>query len=108
MTADSSGPAINEEFSGQLKYAGSVDQANIEGCSPYAADAFKDTVALISRGSCNFSDKVINAANAGASAVVVFNNRDGDDSALTMSGLEETTTQRSLSPRTQVMPLSAH
>ncbi|WP_281559272.1 S8 family serine peptidase [Thalassomonas sp. RHCl1] len=88
--ADSTGPEVDAEFTGTLLYAGSVDEANIEGCEAYAADAFKDKIALISRGSCNFSDKIINAADAGASAVVVYNNQGGDDSALSMSGLAGT------------------
>ncbi|WDE05621.1 S8 family serine peptidase [Thalassomonas viridans] len=89
--SNSSGPDVGAENSGQMTFAGSVDEANVEGCSAFAADAFKDKIALISRGSCNFSDKIINAADAGASAVIVYNNRGGDDAALTMSGLEDTT-----------------
>ena len=89
--SDSTGPAIGEADSGQMTFAGTVDEANVEGCNAFAADAFTDRIALISRGSCNFSDKIINAADAGASAVIVYNNRDGDDSALSMSGLQDTT-----------------
>ena len=56
----------------------SVDPTNVEGCSPFAADAFAGKAALISRGSCNFSDKVYHAEQAGATFVVIYNNRDGD------------------------------
>ncbi len=35
-------------------------------------------VALIQRGACNISDKSVNAQNAGAVAVIIFNNAPGD------------------------------
>ena len=89
--SDSSGPEISASDSGEMTFAGTADEANVEGCNAFAADAFKDKIALISRGSCNFSDKIINAADAGASAVIVYNNRDGDDSSLLMGELDNTT-----------------
>ncbi|BDM63298.1 hypothetical protein NFHSH190041_07500 [Shewanella sp. NFH-SH190041] len=54
-----------------------INADNVEGCDPFAADSFTDGIALISRGSCNFSTKADNAANAGAKAIVVYNNNDG-------------------------------
>lgn len=38
----------------------------------------QDNIALIQRGTINFSDKVTNAMNAGATAVVMYNNAAGD------------------------------
>jgi minor extracellular serine protease Vpr len=43
---------------------------------PYLADPAGKT-ALINRGSCSFSEKAVRAINAGATAVVVFNNAPG-------------------------------
>ncbi|MEM7798099.1 MAG: S8 family serine peptidase [Chloroflexota bacterium] len=55
----------------------SVDATNVEGCLPFAEGAFDGVAAVISRGSCNFSLKALNAQNAGAEFVVIYNN-DGD------------------------------
>jgi len=49
---------------------------NIIGCSAFTDD-FTGSIALISRGACGFHDKFLNAQNAGAVAVVVYN--DGAD-----------------------------
>jgi hypothetical protein len=51
-----------------------------DGCSPpvgpgFAPGTFTGKVALIQRGSCNFSEKINNAAAAGASMVVIWNNQ---------------------------------
>lgn len=44
------------------------------GCEASDFDDFiAGSVALIQRGTCNFSDKVLNAQNAGAVAVILFN-----------------------------------
>jgi hypothetical protein len=50
------------------------------GCSPFNAAnaaAVKGKVPLISRGGCTFAEKVKNAQNAGAVAVVLYNNAAG-------------------------------
>ncbi len=60
--------------SGEIRYSGVVDPANVEGCVPFPANAFDGTIALISRGSCAFTVKETNAANAGAIAMIVHNN----------------------------------
>ncbi|HET8898041.1 MAG TPA: S8 family serine peptidase [Rhodanobacteraceae bacterium] len=48
-----------------------------DGCSPYAADTFANSIALVSRGGCAFYIKAINAAAAGATAVLISNNSTG-------------------------------
>jgi subtilisin family serine protease len=56
-----------------------LDRDNPLGCTEqggFAAGAFDDAVALIRRGTCSFSEKVINAAQAGADVVLVVNNVD--------------------------------
>lgn len=44
------------------------------GCVPYAAGTFSGKIALISRGTCSISTKVVNAAAAGALGVVISDN----------------------------------
>ncbi|GAA6171706.1 hypothetical protein NBRC116592_13760 [Colwellia sp. KU-HH00111] len=48
-------------------------------------------IAIIDRGACNFTVKVKNAQEAGAIAVLVANNKDGDDPA-PMGGSDDTVT----------------
>lgn len=55
-----------------------VDPSNHDGCTPFPAGAFANAVALIDRGTCFFVDKIKNAADAGATAVVIANNRAGE------------------------------
>src|SRR5690606_15264264 len=60
-----------------IKTAQSVDPANVEGCSEWPENTFDGVMALISRGTCNFSAKVYYAEQAGATAALIYNN-DGD------------------------------
>ncbi|WP_137223214.1 S8 family serine peptidase [Shewanella sp. MEBiC00475] len=78
---------IDMDISGTVISALSIDAENVEGCDAFAADSFKDGIALISRGSCNFSDKVTNAEDAGATAVVVYNNRAGAPITMSVPGV---------------------
>lgn len=87
---DSSATALSDTLVGSPISSMDVDAANFEGCSAFAADAFKDAIALISRGGCSFVDKVTHATDAGATAVIVYNNRDFSD-LFGMAGLENTT-----------------
>jgi len=53
---------------------------NIEGCTAsggIAAGTFTGAIAVVRRGTCNFSEKIQNAYDAGAVAVVVANNQAG-------------------------------
>ena len=59
----------------------SLDPAGT-GCSPLPAGSLAGQFALIARGLCNFSIKIQNATNAGAIAVIVFNNQAGQPPAL--------------------------
>ena len=52
-------------------YAGE-DIGNELGCNAFPAGFFTDSIALIKRGTCNFSVKINNAAAAGATGVFVF------------------------------------
>ena len=57
----------------------------LEACGPLT-NAFEGRIAFIQRGVCAFTDKVLNAQAAGASAVVVFNNAPGDPIVMGGSG----------------------
>ncbi|MHB8890578.1 MAG: S8 family serine peptidase [Candidatus Limnocylindrales bacterium] len=52
-----------------------------------AAGSLVGTIALISRGVCTFSEKIRNAQDAGASAVIVVNNVAGDPTAMGLGGI---------------------
>lgn len=66
------GPA----FAGDIRF--DPDQpAGADGCEGFPADFFADAIALVQRGSCAFSDKINNAAAAGAQVVVIWNNAAG-------------------------------
>jgi len=59
-------------------YAGDLDAGNFEGCNAWpGGNEFTGAVALIMRGSCNFTVKILNAEAAGAVAVIVFNHEAG-------------------------------
>ena len=62
-----------------------IIQDGIYGCTKedYSNADYTGTVALIYRGLCKFEEKVILAAEAGASVVVIVNNN--PEAAMTMS-----------------------
>lgn len=79
-----SGPALVADIEAEVEYAGEVQPGNAEACTAFTdTGAFTGKIALVSRGACNFSAKVDNAAAAGAVAVIVHNNVPG--APLTMS-----------------------
>jgi minor extracellular serine protease Vpr len=61
-------------YVGNLAGASDGDLCSVSGI---AADALEGEIALISRGTCAFSDKVNNAASLGAVAALIFNNASG-------------------------------
>lgn len=54
--------------------SGALASSTTDGCTAYAAGTFTGKVAIIDRGTCNFTVKVLNAQNAGAKAVLIQNN----------------------------------
>lgn len=52
--------------------------ANEEGCQPFSAGAFDGAIALVLRGTCSFTEKIVNAADASAIAVIVHNQNPGE------------------------------
>lgn len=79
------GPQLKTDLSGPIKF----DASNPLGCTAFAAGTFTGSIALISRGTCNFSVKVNNAVAAGANGVIVYSNAGGPPSV--MGALEATT-----------------
>ena len=78
-TADFGEPLeIGQVLSFPFVTAAAVDPGNVEGCAPFAPGTFDGVAAVISRGTCQFSTKALNAQNAGAILVVIYNNVDGD------------------------------
>jgi subtilisin family serine protease len=75
-------PAIVTTLEADIYYAGDIDAANFEGCNPFPAGAFTGAIALVRRGTCTFATKEANAANAGAIAVLVYNNSAGPPIAM--------------------------
>ena len=53
---------------------------NLRGCTAnggFPANFFSGSIALVERGDCNFTEKVANAATAGAQQIVIYNNTFG-------------------------------
>ncbi|MBS0044847.1 S8 family serine peptidase [Shewanella sp. M16] len=84
-----SGPVQTEVVKGIPIFAGTVDATNVEGCKDFPADAFKEKIAVIKRGTCDFTVKVAGALSAGAKAVIVFNKDGEGNKHLKMSSLEK-------------------
>jgi subtilisin family serine protease len=65
-------------FSGSYPMARTgATPSTAEGCVASPAGSFTGKVVLIRRGTCGFYDKALHAQNAGASAVVLYNNAAG-------------------------------
>ncbi|MCB1049693.1 MAG: immunoglobulin domain-containing protein [Acidobacteria bacterium] len=73
------GPAVPESgLSGEVVLLIDGTPPVNNGCEPASnGGALLGKIALIDRGDCNFSDKVLNAQNAGAIAVLIANNTTG-------------------------------
>ena len=109
------GASTNDHFVGQpISYAGDTARAavgdfgsldggtydlvfltgaNANGCAAItpAVPAADDTLVVLDRGVCSFSQKVFNAEQAGADGVIVINNVAGDPTAMGLTAGIETT-----------------
>ncbi|QOC21370.1 S8 family serine peptidase [Wenzhouxiangella sp. AB-CW3] len=63
--------------------------SGLKGCEAYDSNALDGAIAFVSRGDCTFEQKVNLADDAGARAVLVYNDEPGA-SAIPMGGLETT------------------
>lgn len=67
------GPAVTTQpIAGAAKYMGL-------GCAPYTGFAWYHRIAVVDRGDCTFFEKIMNAQNAGAQAILIVNNDPGFD-----------------------------
>jgi hypothetical protein len=89
LAVPGTGPQLAVDLDAPVFSALATDAANAEGCTAWNGTPFAGGIALISRGSCNFSVKVDNASAAGAIGVIVHNNVSGPPIA--MAALETTT-----------------
>lgn len=64
----------------------------LDGCTAIPAGSLTGKIGLVERGTCNFTVKVKNAQNAGASAVIIYNNATNGDTVGNMSGTDATIT----------------
>lgn len=80
-----SGPEPTTSLTAPIVAADSVSDSML-ACQAFPGSALAGAVALIERGDCTFELKVNNAANAGAVAVLIYNNLPGPPIA--MGGLE--------------------
>lgn len=75
---------LTSDINSSFRVAANVDASNADGCQSFASNTFRNQVAVVRRGNCLFSTKVINAANAGATALVIYNNVKGSPPLLSI------------------------
>jgi len=64
---------LTTDIAGTIKY----DPAYQYACTAIPAGTFTDMIALVQRGGCTFDAKMTNVYNAGAKALIVYNNAGG-------------------------------
>ncbi|RUO22599.1 hypothetical protein CWE08_05340 [Aliidiomarina iranensis] len=68
---------ITEAIAGPLMPAMEIDAENALACAPFPEGSFAGHIAVVSRGDCAFGDKATNFENAGAIAMILYNNAAG-------------------------------
>ncbi len=71
LTLAGENPFTTDVINSDVIYAGE-DSGNDLGCVAFPAEFFNDSIALIKRGTCTFSEKILNAEAAGAAGVLLF------------------------------------
>ncbi|HNT25960.1 MAG TPA: S8 family serine peptidase [Anaerolineales bacterium] len=77
-------PAPGEVITYSFVTAESVAPANVEGCVPFPAGSLTGKAVMISRGTCEFGMKVLNAELGGAAFAVIYNHAAGGDALINM------------------------
>ena len=68
-------PNVTDPVVAAVDAADAAGPATTDGCSAFTnAPAIAGNIALVERGTCGFAVKARNATNAGASAVIIYNN----------------------------------
>ncbi|GAA5528582.1 S8 family serine peptidase [Herpetosiphon gulosus] len=84
IAAASFGGPINAVVSNNYLPASVISPTNALGCSPFGPTSFTGKIALIQRGTCEFGVKALNAQNAGASFVIIYNNAANGNTLINM------------------------
>jgi len=77
---------ITSDITGTLVPSGSAAALG-NGCAGGSYTGLTGNIALVMRGTCSFSQKVYNAEQAGAAAVIIVNNVGGDPIAMGTDGV---------------------
>ncbi|HEX6131967.1 MAG TPA: S8 family serine peptidase, partial [Actinomycetota bacterium] len=77
---------VEEDLTAPLGVVKNADGTLSHACTPLGVD-LDGKIAVISRGTCTFSQKILMAQNAGADAAIVVNNVAGDPTAMGLGGL---------------------
>lgn len=64
----------------------------LDGCTAIPAGSLTGKIGLIERGTCSFTEKVKNAQNAGAFAVIIYNSLANGNTVGNMSGTDASIT----------------
>lgn len=77
LAIEANNNALTQNISASMISAISIDNSNADACNSFLNNIMTNRIALISRGNCTFATKADNAQNAGAIAMVVYNNESG-------------------------------
>lgn len=83
-TTGSGEGAVKEQLSGEYAVWADVAGGDKLACTPISGTALEGKLAVIQRGSCTFTEKINNAAAAGAKAVIIYQ-LDGVEEPIPMS-----------------------
>ena len=81
------GGSSPDEMTGDFELVNTGSATPSDGCDPLTGFT-PGNIAVIDRGNCEFGTKSLNAETAGASAVIIANDRDGDVLVLMGAGVD--------------------
>ena len=68
-------PAVTADIASSIVPVGDAQPGNQDGCDTYTySTGTTGYIALVQRGNCTFTQKIANAATAGAAAIIIYNN----------------------------------